>query len=406
MHVFLVFILLGSLFGLFYAYLGYPILVAIIAKKFGRNDQPMDLESSDDLPEVTVLIAAHNAEHYLSERIENIFACDYPSELVTVLVASDGSTDGTALVVSKYIERDVKLISFQQRRGKSATLVEAVKSVSTPVIVFTDATTQFDQQAIRRLAEHFTDPKVGLAAGKVTMVDGRGSASESLYWKIENRIRGWEARLGITLGASGAIYAIRRSMFVAPSRHTINDDLVLPMLVRMTHHCRVAFDPSACAFASSTGGMRAEFSRRQRIGIGAVQCLPALRHLLTWKNRWQAVAFTSHKLIRWTGPFLLVAAFVSNLILATQPVFQLLGLMQLLGYGGAAYGLVTTRQGFVSRLARAGTSFVVMNAAIGFGICRCLIGHDTVIWMPTERPTWSHIPLVPETILASEKRAA
>ena len=273
MHVVLVLILSSSLLGLFYAYLGYPILVAVIARIFGRDDRPTASGQVDDLPEVTVLIAAHNAEHYLNERIENILACDYPPELVNILVASDGSTDGTFRVVSRFGNNRVKAISFKDRRGKSATLVDAVSSVSTPVIVFTDATTRFDEQALRRLARHFTDPKVGVAAGKVTMVNRNGSASESLYWKVENRIRGCGARLGITLGASGAIYAVRRSMFVAPSRPTINDDLVLPMLVRMTHHCRVVFDPSAYAFSSSTGGIRAEFLRRQRIGLGALPVL-------------------------------------------------------------------------------------------------------------------------------------
>ena len=405
-HAVLVFTLLGSLLGLFYAYVGYPILIAMLARVLGRDDSPTLSDRPDDLPEITVLIAAHNAANYLTERIENIFACDYPPERLHVLIASDGSTDATPRLVSGFNDGRVKAISFQTRRGKAATLVSAVPSVTSPVIIFTDATTRFDRDSLQRLARHFTDSTVGVVAGKVTMVDGQGSPSESLYWKLENKIRGFEARLGITLGASGAIYAIRRSMFVAPSRPTINDDLVLPMLVRMTHQCRLVFDPTARAFSPSTGGIRCEFLRRQRIGLGAMQCLPTLRGLLRWKNLDQAAAFASHKLIRWFGPFLLIAALVSNLILATEPRFQFLLLLQAFAYGAAVYGLVTSRRSFASRLARSGTSFVVMNAAIGFGICRYLIGHDTVIWNPTERSNWSHIPATSEMVHASEKRAA
>ena len=124
------------------------------------------------------------------------------------------------------------------------------------------------------------------------------------------------------------------------------------------------------------------------------------------ENLDQAAAFASHKLIRWTGPFLLIAALVSNLLLATDLRFQGLLLLQAFAYGAAAYGLVTSRRSLASRLARAGTSFVVMNAAIGVGLCRYLIGHDTVIWKPTERSSWSHIPATSEMVHASEKRAA
>ncbi|WP_167547136.1 glycosyltransferase family 2 protein [Stieleria maiorica] len=396
----------GSLVGLFYAYLGYPLLIAVLARVFGRDESPVAAARRQDLPEVTVLIAAHNAANYLTERIENILACDYPPERLNILVASDGSTDQTGRVVSEFNDSRIKVISFKTRRGKAATLIDAVGSVASPVVIFTDATTRFDKHSVRRLARHFADRHVGLVAGKVTMIDEHGSASESLYWKLENKIRACEARLGITLGASGAIYAISRSMFVAPSRPTINDDMVLPMLVRMTHPCRLVFDPTAQAYSSSTGGIRAEFSRRQRIGLGAMQCLAVLRGLLRWKNRGQAAAFVSHKLLRWAGPFLLIAAFVSNLCLATTPIYQTLVVLQVLAYVAAGYGVVASGRSLAARLARAATSFVVMNAAIGVGICRWLAGHDTVIWNPTQRPSWSHIPATSEMVPTTEKRAA
>ncbi|WP_442511945.1 glycosyltransferase [Novipirellula sp. SH528] len=403
-----VFILAGSILGLVYAYVVYPIAVILFARMIGRHDTPTtSLPSNDrDLPDITVLIAAHNAEMHLAERIENILACDYPPERLNIVVASDGSTDRTCDVVNAFNSNRVSVLAFTYRRGKAATLVAAMRSVSSPVVVFTDATTRFDEQSLRRLARHFVDPLLGVAAGQVTMVDENGAACESAYWKMENRVRRSEARLGITLGASGAIYAIRRSMFVAPSRSIINDDLVFPMLIQIRHHCRLALDPTARAYATSTGGMRSEFLRRQRIGIGAFQCLPTLRGLLSWENRRQAFAFVSHKMLRWSCPFLLVAALVSNLLLLSEPGFQILGSMQLAAYGIAAYGWATSKRGRGSRLVRLVTSFVMMNAAIGFGICRWMVRPDTVIWNPTHRPSWGNIASSSPTPLAADRRAA
>ncbi|MCC9599520.1 glycosyltransferase family 2 protein [Stieleria sp. JC731] len=406
MQTLLIAVYLGSVVGLIYAYVGYPVIISFLAKRWGV-EPPVSLSDEDEvLPAITVLIAAHNAESYLAERLENIFASDYPADLIRVVVASDGSTDKTAQVAASCLLGDVRTIAYSQRRGKAATLIDAVNSVSTSVIVFTDATTRFSQHALREAAKHFADPSVGVVAGKVTMVDEHGRASESLYWKVENLIRRSEASLGLSMGASGAIYAIRRSLFVAPSRPTINDDLVIPMLARLTHRCRVVFEPNANAFISCTGGMRTEFLRRQRIGLGAFQCLTTLRSLLSWSNRWYTAAFASHKLMRWIGPFLLVAAAISNLLLTSVFAFQLLGGVQVACYLAACWGLKTKRRGRLAGLARAGASFVVMNAAIGYGICRWMVGADIVIWNPTERTTWSQIPAASQLIPATEKRAA
>jgi hypothetical protein len=185
--------------------------------------------------------------------------------------------------------------------------------------------------------------------------------------------------------------------------------LVLPMLVRLTHQCQVVRDPSAQAYASSTGGLSAEFSRRVRIGVGAFQCLPVLRELMSWNHRWQIAAFVSHKLMRWVCPFVMVAVFVSNLALLSAPLYQFLLLIQLSAYAAAGYGLVASREGTFRKAARIATSFVVMNLALGVGICRWLVRPDTVIWNPTPRPSWSQMVGPVENVdvqPATEQKAA
>ena len=408
MHLTWTVVFWGSLWGVFYSYLGYPALIWLIAKVHGGRQPVGDTSFTrdQDLPEVTVLITAYNAEDHLKERIENLLQSDYPADRLHVLIASDGSTDGTVDVGTGFDDDRVVTQAFPHRRGKAATLIDAVRRVTSPVIVFTDATTRFERESLRRLARHFQDPKVGLVAGRVSMLNEHGKPSESMYWRLEMMVRQCEARLGITLGATGAIYAVRRSLFVAPSRPIINDDLVLPMLVQMTHRCRLVLDSSARAFALSTGGMKAEFSRRCRIGNGALQCLPVLKDLLRWDNRWQAAAFVSHKLLRWACPFLLVAVFFSNLCLMSGQGYGMFLLIQVAAYAVAVYGGVASSQRVASRWARIATSFVVMNSALGVGIFRGLVRPNRVTWNPTARPSWNHLAVPRGSPSAQQNRAA
>ena len=397
MHAVLLFVFWGSLFGVCYTYIGYPLLILIVAKWHAwRSSGKTRLSpiTKMELPEITVLITAYNAEQHLIERIENLFACDYPAHKLHVLIASDGSTDETVSIAKGIDDDRVQSLIFTQRRGKAATLIDAVKHVTTPVVVFTDATTRFASESLSRLVRHFEDPHLGLVAGQVTMVDDQGKPSESLYWRMEMMVRRCEAQLGFTLGATGAIYAVRRSMFVAPRRPIINDDLVLPMLVQMTHQCRVRVDPSAVALARTSGGMQAEFSRRCRIGRGVFQSLPVLGDLLRWGNHWQAVAFASHKLLRWICPFLLISVFISNVLLLTNSAYLAVLLVQITAYTMAVYGATASSSGsspgFPARIARVATSFVVMNAALGVGIVRGCMRPNEVTWNPTARPRWDH----------------
>jgi cellulose synthase/poly-beta-1,6-N-acetylglucosamine synthase-like glycosyltransferase len=187
------------------------------------------------------------------------------------------------------------------------------------------------------------------------------------------------------LGASGAIYAIRRSQFVHPSRPVINDDLVLPMLIHLRHGCRVIYDESARATVRNAGGLIGEFRRRCRIGAGAFQCLPVLYELLRWRNAKQALAFVSHKLLRWIGPFLLVASMITSISLAREPAYRVLMQLQLVGYLLAIVGLFIRGQGVATRTARIASSFLLMNLALLIGFVRWAWNPSQVVWNPTSR---------------------
>jgi cellulose synthase/poly-beta-1,6-N-acetylglucosamine synthase-like glycosyltransferase len=383
-----------SLFCIVYSYMGYPAIVALwtkLRRRSAASHHTLPITSVESLPltwpHITVLIAAHNAENHIGNRIQNILESDFPSERMTIVVASDGSSDRTVEVVQEMNLPNVQAIKFHQRRGKSVTLGEAIKRLQTEIVVLTDATNRFDPLALKHLVRHFRDPNVGLATGKVSMIDEQGAPAESFYWRSELKIRHSEAQLGIMLGASGALYAIRRPLFVEPSRPVINDDLVVPLLMHLRHRCRFVFDESAIAYAVSSGGLLSEFRRRCRIGAGAFQSLPILGELLRPGNRKQAWAFASHKLIRWLCPFLLLACLACNIALMNNPIYHSLFVLQSGCYLLALLGLIIPRRGKFSRIAGAATSFVVMNLALLTGFFRWIFDPGNVVWSPTPRPS-------------------
>jgi cellulose synthase/poly-beta-1,6-N-acetylglucosamine synthase-like glycosyltransferase len=376
----------SSLTVLCYNYIGYPVLVFLAAKFCRVSDKEPSTPSPVNLPRVTVLIVAYNAEHHIRERISNVLACDYPEDRIEVLVASDGSTDATVSLVEDLGQPHVRALAFSERRGKTRTLVDAVQQVDSDVILFTDATNQFEQDSIHNLVRHFADPQIGIVTGKVALIDERGKPVESVYWNIEMMIRRAEMRLGIMLGANGPIYAIRRDLFVEPRRPVINDDLVLPMLAHLRHSCGIVHDETARGYMLSSGGLASEFRRRCRIGAGAFQSLTVLTEMFRWRHAKHAIAFTSHKLIRWIGPFLLVVLLVTSLSLAADPVYRMFFWLQAAAYSLAVAGLFAPNRGYVARLARIASSFLVLNLALLAGFLRWVRQPEKVIWNPTVRP--------------------
>lgn len=390
-----------ALAALCYSYAGYPILVWLLSKTVAERQHNSLTYREEDLPQVTVLIVACNAEHHIRERIANVFACDYPGDRLEVLVASDGSTDATVSLVSliRSLEHpQVRVLDFSQRRGKAGTLVDAVRQATGDVIVFTDATNQFERHSIRNLVRHFTDERIGIAVGRVSPVNERGEPVESLYWRFEMLIRRAEMRLGIMLGANGPLYAIRRNLFVKPKRPVINDDFVLPILTHLQHRCGIVHDETAQVRMLSSGGFASEFRRRCRIGAGAWQCLPVLSDLFQWRHAKQAAAFASHKLLRWIGPFLLLILLGSSSLLAANPLYRLLFALQVALYTLAAVGVYLPNSGYAARAVRVCSSFAVLNLALLAGFVRWVRQPHNVVWNPTMRPIPVKTPVMARTL--------
>src|SRR5262245_20952127 len=222
-----------------YVYFGYPLMVWLLARCFGRSREAGAL-ADDQLPCVSVLISAYNEESEIGERICNLAGLDYPSGKLEIVIASDGSSDRTNDIVRRYADSGVVLLDFAARRGKASVLNDAMALVRHPIVVLSDANTHMAPDALRHLARWFHDPKIGVVCGRLVLTDQRtGRNVDSLYWKYETFLKKCESRLGALLGTNGGIYAIRRDVFQPIPANTIVDDFVIPLLARQQTGCEI-----------------------------------------------------------------------------------------------------------------------------------------------------------------------
>jgi cellulose synthase/poly-beta-1,6-N-acetylglucosamine synthase-like glycosyltransferase len=368
-----------------YAYFGYPLLIWCVARWFGRRNL-LPVATHDDLPSLTVLIAAYNEEAVLEERLRNALAMDYPRGKLEIVVASDGSTDGTAEIVRRYAGCGVRLLEYRTRRGKAAVLNAAFRELKGDIVILTDANTHTDPQAARKLVRWFRNPQVGVVCGRLVLSDcTTGRNLDSLYWKYETFIKQSEGRLGALLGANGAIYAIRRQVFAPIPNDTIIDDLVIPLLARLRTGCAIVYDRDAVAHEETAPDFGCEFRRRSRIGAGGFQSMGMLWKLLYPLQGWVAFTYCSHKILRWLGPFFLLGLVVSNLLLLEEPFFQSLLLGQFGFYVVSALGACVPASIKPLRLFRLTTLFAGMNMALLVGFWRWLRGSQKAAWHRTVR---------------------
>ena len=369
-----------------YAYLGYPLVIWIFARSFGR-DVPDPRPVCLSMP-ATLVIAAHNEEAFISRRMMNAHLQICPAEQLDVVVVSDGSTDSTNRLVREFSARPVHLIERWPRQGKAAAINDVIPKLSSDVIVFSDANTFFADNATERLLGWFNDPQVTAVCGELELRDPvSGRNVDGLYWKYENFLKRQEQRLGVVLGANGAIYAIRRTAYVQIPPNTILDDFLIPLLARLRHGGSVLYDPAAKAVEDCPPQIRDEFRRRARIGAGGYQSLGLIWPLFSPRWGWTAFSLASHKLLRWLCPFFLIVMLVANACLLDRSLYRSLLVSQVAFYGVALIGTRVSGMHITARLVRLTTMFVSMNAALLVGFFRWVRGIRGGAWQPTARST-------------------
>ena len=305
---------------LIYVYAGYPL----VAWLRGRL-RPKVCHRAPIEPLVSVIVVAHDEAHRIADRIENLLRSEYPAEKLDIIVASDGSTDGTAARAGRYEDRGVTVRHFHQHRGKAAVLNDVVPDARGEIVVFADARQTFEPSAIRWLAADFADPAVGAVSGEL-MVPG-------FYWQYEKFIRANESWSGSTVGATGAIYAIRRALFEPIPEDTILDDVVIPVRIARRGY-RVLFEELARAH-DVEAAPRAEFARKARTIAGTFQLFARESWLLNPRRSRIWFEALSHKALRLAIPELHVVLLGANLAL-TQFWFYRWMMAGQLGFYAAA----------------------------------------------------------------------
>jgi cellulose synthase/poly-beta-1,6-N-acetylglucosamine synthase-like glycosyltransferase len=253
--------------------------------------------------------------------------------------------------------------------------------------LLSDANTDIDPSAIRRLVEWFQRPEVGIVCGRLILTDPRtGRNVDGLYWKYETYLKRCDDRLGGLLGANGAIYAIRKNLFSPIPESTILDDFVIPLQAKLRSGCSIIYDKTAVAREETSSSILGEFHRRSRIGAGGFQSIAMLAPLLNPRHGWVAFTFFSHKVMRWLCPFFLIGAFASNIALVDRRLYQGLLVCQIGFYCLATLmAFVPAGTSRVLRVFRLTTMFTSMNAALLVGFVRWLRRRQHATWKRTER---------------------
>lgn len=367
-----------------YAYVGYPALIWLLSRLFGS--QPAPPLAPTEWPSVSLLIAAYNEESEMVRRIENALAMDYPRDRFEIAIASDGSSDSTCDIVRRYADQHIKLFEYPERRGKPSVLNRSVPRLNGEIVVFSDANSLTEPEALKNLVRWFSDPSVGSVCGRLILIDSvTGRNEDSVYWRYETFLKKCENRLGALLGANGAIYALRREWYPDIPDNTIVDDFVIPLRARLTHSCRIIYDSQAVAHEETPKTIRTEFNRRSRIGAGGYQSIGLLWKLLSPRQGWVTFTFLNHKIIRWICPFPLILALGTNIALIHIPLFQLIFGLQMGFYFLAAIGPHLPAGPLPCRIARIATMFTGMNAALFVGFFRWLFSTQQAAWTRTTR---------------------
>lgn len=301
-----------SLLVLFYTYAGYPLLVYFVSRI-----SPKRVSAGTHEPPVTIVITAYNEESSIAEKLENTFGIDYPVDKLEILVASDGSTDRTDEIVGEFQERGVRLFRQEGRKGKTYTQNKAVEHANGEIILFSDATSQYAKDVLKKLIPNFSDDSIGCAAGRLIYTDPSGTdvgKGAKRYWSYETFIKQSESNASSLIGASGCMYAVRKSAYRPMYPEACSDFLICTVLYEQG--LRSVFAPEALCYEETNRDASHELQMRIRVVSQTFTDLWRNRKMMNpLRSGFYAVQLISHKLLRYAAPVFLAMLFGSSLFL-------------------------------------------------------------------------------------------
>lgn len=367
---------------LFYIYLGYPLLIWLLSRLC-----PKPVRKGPFHGTCSVVIAAHNEAHHLSRKLTNLVQLE-GAYIREILIGSDGSDDGTVQAVRDFISRlagnngpEIRLCDFPERRGKAAVLNDLVPQCRGDIVVFMDARQEVKTDAIIHLMENFADPQVGAVSGELIFrpADGSTARGMSAYWQYEKFIRRAEARFNSVPGATGALYAVRKSLFEKLPSQVLLDDVVIPLVI-ISKGYRCIFCPEACVYDIPSVSSLQESIRKRRTIAGNIQTARLFpQWLLPWCNPawWQ---FLSHKIIRLISPWVLLLLLGTSGLLYHYPIPLILFAVQVLFYSIGLIDILVIHNKWCSIPA----TFIHMNIYILQAVNDVIKGSSHGAWRRTD----------------------
>lgn len=361
-----------------YVYAGYPLLLTAVRAMRGVRAVAVGAHE----PAVTLIVSAFNEASVIAEKLRNSLTLDYPRAKLDVLVVSDASDDGTDDIVRRHAAEGVRILTMQQRGGKTLGLNEGVEDARGEIVVFSDANAMYAPDSIRKIVRNFADPAVGAVVGEstYTQADVESERSEGLYWRYETWLKRLESQIGSVVGGDGAIYAIRKNLYV-PMRADALSDFVNPLqIVKSGHRC--VYEQEARSFERAADSFNKEFRRKVRIVNRAWRALFALQSLLNpLRHGFFSLALISHKLLRWLVPMFMAATLLINPALLDEGAIYRLSLAtQIAFYLLALGGHLARRRRSMPALLSIPYYFCLVNLASALGIIDAFRGKTYTTW--------------------------
>jgi cellulose synthase/poly-beta-1,6-N-acetylglucosamine synthase-like glycosyltransferase len=364
-----------------YTYFGYPAWLWLCSRL-----RPKPVHSTPFAPFISIVLVVRNESPVLRDKLDNLLAFDYPADLAQIIVVSDGSNDGTDAILHEYGHNpSVNVLLGQLPRGKASGLNDAISLAQGEIIVFTDARQKLSNDSVRVLIENFADSSIGCVSGELMLCDPNSSEAGKgigVYWNCEKKIRQWESASGSVVGATGALYAVRKDLLTVLPPETILDDVFVPLQV-VRQGSRVVFEPRARAWETAKQTTNREFARKVRTLSGNYQLLQLAPWLLTARNPIR-FRFVSHKLLRLVIPFALLAVLISSLILR-EPIYRVTLVLQLTFYALSLLALLPVKLGFLGRVTNAAWTFVLLNSAAAVAFMKFISGRK-IAWNRPVQP--------------------
>src|SRR5450759_1876793 len=365
-----------SALAVFWAYIGYPLFISLLARWRPRPHRRADLQ-----PLVSIIVPAYNEEAVMADKLDNLLELDYPADRREVLVVADGCTDRTAEIVELYAPQGVRLLFQPQRRGKTAAMNRGVTAAQGEILVFSDANAMMERSSLQAMVRNFADPCVACVSGVKRIRPDRPvqAQGESAYWRYEARLKAADSLVSTAIGAEGAFFALRKALYRPMEEDCLIEDFVLSMRLVMGRW-RVVYEPAAITWEAASSSLSGEWGRRARMAAGGYQAIERLGGIWSPRHALVAFQFLSHKVLRWTAPFAMLLALAAAGALYALPLYRVLFWAQVAFYTLALAGWLTVLLRWPLRWLRIVFYFCFANATALGGAFRYLFRTQSVLW--------------------------